>query len=110
MIWALMLRNYRSLYVTSIVQTEFADLSSLMWYHLGIREEYLDLSLKFLQIVLQFWIYIGVVEILYKFAFFIMLCYVLQEDLLNFLVMNSNFYYYSGRLQSHLRDAFHYLE
>ena len=90
--------------------TEFNDLSCLMWYHLGIREEYLDLSLKFLQIVLQFSIYISVVEILYKFAFFIMLYCVLQEDLLNFLVVNSNFYFNFGRVRSHLRGAFHYLK
>ncbi len=59
--------------------------------------------------MLQFWIYKGDVEILYMWLpFYFILCYVLQEDLLNFLVMNSKYDSKFGSAQSYLRGAFHY--
>jgi len=78
-------------------------------YHLGIAEEFLNRCLSYLLIMSQFLIYKDDVKNLYKSGIF-SLCYVLQEDLLNFLVMNSDFYFSFGRVQDHLRGAFHYLE
>jgi len=61
--------------------------------------------------VLHFWIYKGDVEFLYiRLSFYFILCYVLQEDLLIFLVMNSKYDSRFGSVPSYLRGAFHYLE
>ena len=97
-----LLQNYLFMIIHDL---RFINLTLVYYHCLDITIKPLDRCCHFLQMWLQFWIYKDDVGFLYKYQE----CYVLQEDLLDFLVMTSNFDFNFGTVQSHLRGAFRYL-